>query len=109
MTMTETTAWTGTPPRPYWLPNGCPDWCEMPEAHSDEDHPDDRHHATGEIEVELTLEPPLYGFPRTAGVWLDQHMTDAEPCIHLQGQCLTLREARQLAANLNELCDRATP
>jgi len=105
-----TTTQTDAPARPFWLPDGCPDWCEMPEAHSDEDHPDDRRHGTGEISVDLSLEPPVYGrLPDAVDVWLDQHVTDAEACIHIQGVRLTLGEARRVAANLNELCDKATP
>jgi len=104
MTVTQTEA----PAQPYWLPDGCPDWCEMPDTHSDEDHPDDRRHATGELCVDLSLEPSVYEkFPDSVDVWLDQHVTDAEACIHLQGHRLTLREALQVAANLNELCDKA--
>jgi hypothetical protein len=109
MTTTETHA------RPFWLPNGCPEWCRT--GHSVEDHPDDRVHYSEGFEIPLSLEPaektfPLGTFvPACIAAHLRQTEGSSEACVEISHQeegptfTLTLIEARQFAGMLSDLVD----
>jgi hypothetical protein len=95
---------------PFWLPDGCPEWCEYTHWHSDEDHPDDRHHDGAEREVNLRLEAPVLGgagwHPETIVVHLTQTEGDVAPHVDIRRGDdpptvrMTLSEARELASAL---------
>ena len=109
MTITE----THTPP--FWLPNGCPQWCRG--LHSEGDHPDDRVHFSEGFEIPLRLEPaepafPLGTFvPACIAAHLRQTEGSSEACVEISHQeegptfTLTLIEARQFAGMLSDLVD----
>ena len=99
--------------RPFWLPNGCPGWCQFTDCHKIDAHPDDRSHMGSDFSVDLILEPTSNGYPVSVEMGLYQHVTDAEPSIRFAGGSwkhavsLTIDEARAIAANLLALCDEA--
>jgi hypothetical protein len=112
MTTTQTDALA----RPFWLPDGCPEWCEVP--HSDDDHPDDRIHYGPERSVNLRLEPPVEGWenwrPDRLVVCLRKHTDHSVPQVDLRRgddpttARMTLSEARELAAALLAVVEEAS-
>lgn len=103
--------------RPWWLPGGCPSWCEWPDTHEGHDHYVDRLHMGARVSVTLTAtedsEPTEYDDPREAGAYIVQHYREAEPRIelvrddapmHVQ---LTADEAEEFAMKLLELAATA--
>lgn len=100
------------PPRPFWLPDGCPNWCEDTKDHSPGDLREDRVHVGTEARVPLTRHDPV-DYP--GGTWepeywttyLRQHPEAAEPSVFLGlgedcGTEMTFDEAEQLAERLLE-------
>lgn len=96
---------------PYWMPEGCPDWCLRGVEHRDDDHPEDRSHAGPDASVTLTAADPLDldGEPEEMRLYLLQHHREREPRIWLgrndtnQGGHLTLDEAEDLAEHLRRM------
>jgi hypothetical protein len=111
MTMTTTTQAPIT--APFWLPDGCPEWCTG--GHGSADHPDDRSHMSEMMYVDLTLEPAVHGEVAQTEMYLYKHVTGAEASIRFGAAGvgerelnLTLAESCSLAAALLALCREAS-
>lgn len=98
-------------PAPFWLPNGCPTWCDATEEHSGADHLDDRVHWAPAVNVPVSLhkgqDHGAEGFkPETVEMHLRQNYREVEPIIEIgfgdQRSFLrvTLDEAHMLAEAL---------
>ncbi|MFI0354274.1 DUF6907 domain-containing protein [Actinomadura sp. 9N407] len=109
---------------PAWLPDGCPSWCEVGDAHKDKDHIADRFHFGPATHITLTAEePPLgpgvtpdgkgwtgksvpYDDPAHADVYLLQHYRELGPRLWVGradspiGINLTLDEAERVALEI---------
>ncbi|WP_141581316.1 hypothetical protein [Actinomadura sp. WMMA1423] len=100
-------------PRPTWLPNGCPAWCDAPELHVEHDHYDDRLHTGAGRSVILTAADECESRegdpPDEARMFLRQHYREIGPRIELgrddkpTGIQFTPDEAEEFAARLLEL------
>jgi hypothetical protein len=114
-----------TADRPFWLPGPCPAWCTA--KHDDGDDPDDRLHVGKYCWVTQTMADPFVAVPTEApdgpkanwqpaqfGVVLERGWRESEARVVIQYADdkyveLTLTEARELAAAVNELLAAARP
>ena len=114
MTFTE----SRIPGHVFWLPNGCPEWCDWMDTHKDSDGPEDRSHLGGEIKVPLSLEDAVdHGSPG----WepdrivasLRKMETDSEASVEITRHesavfaTMTLAEATQFAAAILDVVEAA--
>lgn len=97
MTITQT-AW----------PETCPDWCTT--SHGGQDHPDDRYHAGDSSYIETSIE---YSGEGPIMVYRRQHVGALVSVVELTVPGTTTllmpSEARELAATLTTLAERAEP
>jgi hypothetical protein len=107
MTITK----THTPPA--GPPNGCPKWCQFPDAHTGDILPGEQFHMGLDATVDLILELDCFDQPKDCTVYLYRHVDDGEVTIRLttgdfeHAVSLTLAEAAGIATNLLALCDEA--
>ncbi|WP_141579636.1 hypothetical protein [Actinomadura sp. WMMA1423] len=98
--------------RPWWLPEGCPSWCEWPDDHPAKACYDDRLH-TGESRVVVLTGNDTAGDawedPDEARMYIRQHYREVAPRIEVGhndaavGLQFTLDEAEEFAHHLLEL------